>query len=223
MPIPQVKSESFPKTAKERVFAVMREWIIDGTLKPGEKIFDKEIADYFSVSRTPVREAFQMLEEQKLIVIAPGKETRVSEVDPVSVRQSYELLAELEAKAVAYAIPHMTEDAYTILEDSTDLLRKAIKSGDGKAASEADARFHATIREFSGNEFLIRFCSTLETHIASVERQFFSKQDITEMLPSSVDEHERIMAGMKAGDPEAAGTAMAENWLNTIPWIEQYL
>lgn len=223
MPIPQVKSESFPKTAKERVFTVMREWIIDGTLKPGEKIFDKEIADYFAVSRTPVREAFQMLEEQKLIVIAPGKETRVSEVDPVAVRQSYELLAELDAKAVEYAISQMTEEAYTILKDSTARLKKAIKSGDAKAASEADEQFHAAIRELSGNEFLARFCSTLATHIARVERHFFSKQDITEMLPASVGEHERIIDGMLAGDSKAAGSAMAENWLNTIPWIEKYL
>ena len=74
MPIPKQVSYEAPKSAKMRIYEALREWIIDGTLQPGEKILDSEISQYFSVSRTPVREAIQMLAEQKLIEIRPGKE-----------------------------------------------------------------------------------------------------------------------------------------------------
>ncbi len=223
MPIPALKTNLFPKTAKERVFSVMREWIIDGTLKPGEKIFDKEIAEYFAVSRTPVREAFQMLAEQKLIIVSPGKESRVTDIDPVSARQSYELLSVLEPVAVRYAMSNMTDEALRILEDSTKKLKEAIDSGDPRKANEADHMFHQKVLEMSGNDFLMQFCETLETHVARVEIHYFSHQDILEMLPASVIEHEAIIGAIKNENAEEACRVMAENWNNTIPYIEKYL
>ncbi len=51
----------------------MCEWIITGVLKSGEKILDSELAQYFDVSRTPVREAIQMLERQKLVKVIPSR------------------------------------------------------------------------------------------------------------------------------------------------------
>ena len=222
MPIPASKTDFFPKTAKDRVFSVMREWIIDGTLKPGEKIFDKDIAEYFSVSRTPVREAFQMLAEQKLITISPGKESRVTDIDPVSARQSYELLSVLEPVAVRYAMSNITDEALRVLEDSTKKLKEAIDSGNPGQANEADHLFHQIILEISGNDYLRQFCETLETHVARVEIHYFSHQDILEMLPASVIEHEAIIEAIKNGNAEEACRVMAENWNNTIPYIEKY-
>ena len=223
MPIPKTKTENFPKTAKDRVFWEMREWIIDGTLKPGEKIFDKEIADYFSVSRTPVREAFQMLKEQKLITISPGKESRVADIDPVSVRQSYELLSVLEPIAVKYAIHNITPESINTLDKCTADMKNALNSGNPKKANDADHLFHETILQLSGNDFLCQFCETLETHVTRTEIHFFSHQDISEILPSSVKEHEMIIEAMKRGDEAKACSVMSDNWKNTIPYIEKYL
>ena len=74
MPIPEKNVFEAPKSAKIRIYETLREWIIDGTLQPGEKILDSELSQYFSVSRTPVREAIQMLVEQKLIDVRPGRD-----------------------------------------------------------------------------------------------------------------------------------------------------
>ena len=223
MPIPQAKTESYPKTAKDRVFSVMREWIINGTLKPGEKIFDKEIADYFSVSRTPVREAFQMLEEQKLITVSPGRESRVSEIDPDSIRQSYELLAVLEAMAVKFAMNHMTDECILLLKDCVEKLKASIAAGDAKAANAADHLFHETILRFSSNDFLMQFCKILETHVARIEIHFFSAHEMPDLLSASVAEPEKIIEAIQRHDIEAASCTMSENWLNTIPYIEKFL
>lgn len=220
MPIPQRQAENYPKTAKERVYSVMREWIVDGTLKPNEKIYDKEIADYFSVSRTPVREAFQMLAEQRLIVISPGKESRVAPVDSIAVRESYEILAALEALAVQFALRRCSPSALEGLKENTEILKRSISSGDARGAKETDRLFHEAILTLAGNDFLSRFCDTLETHVARMEYQFFSRCDASDLLMLSVNEHEQIISAIETGDEAAAMKAMSENWLHTIPYIE---
>lgn len=220
MPIPKQQPDSFPKTAKERVYSVMREWIVDGTLKPEEKIYDKDIAEYFSVSRTPVREAFQMLAEQQLIIISPGKESRVSSIDPKSIKEAYEILASLEAIAIKYATANISPSELSALKETTEALKRAMSDGDAKSANAADHQFHETILKLSGNTFLYRFCDALETYVSRMEYQVFSGQGITELLPQSLQEHEQMISAIEAGDEALAMKAMSENWLHTISHIE---
>ena len=110
MPIPVRKQAEERLTAKALVYKTLREWIVDGTLQPGEQIFDQEIAKYFSVSRTPVREAMQLLADQKLIEIQPGKESRVATFDYDEIEKSYIMLAELHALALQFAWESLTEE-----------------------------------------------------------------------------------------------------------------
>ena len=81
MPIPKKDSALQRKSAKDLVYETLCDWIIRGEMMPGEKLLDTELAAYFNVSRTPVREALQMLETQKLIKVTPGRATTVAGVD----------------------------------------------------------------------------------------------------------------------------------------------
>ena len=67
MPIPNESNAITKSSAKERVYNTLQQWIINGTLLPQERLNDTELARHFNVSRTPVREALQMLSEQKLV------------------------------------------------------------------------------------------------------------------------------------------------------------
>ena len=134
MPIPKQVSYEAPKSAKMRIYEALREWIIDGTLQPGEKILDSEISQYFSVSRTPVREAIQMLAEQKLIEIRPGKESRISEIDSIDIPQTYKMLAEIHATAVEFAFDKISEGAIHRLKDANDFLSFFCETLSGHAA-----------------------------------------------------------------------------------------
>ena len=104
MPIPVKTPLEKQKTAKERIYIQLREWIINGTLQPEEKISDQEISQYFSVSRTPAREAIQMLADQKLVEIYPGKETRIAPVNLEEASSHYRMMAELHALAVEFGL-----------------------------------------------------------------------------------------------------------------------
>ena len=103
MPIPS-KTESIQTlSVKDRIYNVVCEWIITGVLKSGEKILDSELAQYFDVSRTPVREAIQMLERQKLVKVIPSRGTIVANIEIEDTEKCYRLLAEIQAFAAEEA------------------------------------------------------------------------------------------------------------------------
>ena len=81
MPIPAEQKPVVRTTARERVYKTLQQWIVNGTLLPEERLNDVELAQYFSVSRTPVREALQMLAEQKLVKMVPSSGTFVAPID----------------------------------------------------------------------------------------------------------------------------------------------
>ena len=96
MPIPENVENLRRVSAKSSIYQVVCSWIITGVLKPGEKIVDSELAKRFNVSRTPVREAIQILEGQKLVYVVPGRATVVADIDPADIEKCYRTLAELQ-------------------------------------------------------------------------------------------------------------------------------
>lgn len=85
MPVPTDHTKPLRISAKENAFNQLQQWIIDGTLHPGEKLNDTELAGALGVSRTPIRESLQLLEVQGFVRMYPGKATQVTEVDKESI------------------------------------------------------------------------------------------------------------------------------------------
>ena len=89
MPIPERPQALQRQSAKSVVYQTVCDWIITGVMKPGEKILDSELASYFNVSRTPVREALQLLQSQKLVLVMPGRATVVAPLDTQDIEKCY--------------------------------------------------------------------------------------------------------------------------------------
>ena len=87
----------------DEVYAALLEWIVDGTLGPGERVRDKELAEALGVSRTPVREALQRLEDAGLVETSASRWTRVASLDVAQAEQVYPVVWSLEALAVELA------------------------------------------------------------------------------------------------------------------------
>ena len=99
MPIPERTQALQRQSAKSVVYQTVCDWIITGVMKPGEKILDSELASYFNVSRTPVREALQLLQNQRLVCVIPGRATVVADLDVEDFEKCYRPLAEIDALA----------------------------------------------------------------------------------------------------------------------------
>ena len=124
MPIPAEQKPMVRTTARERVYKTLQQWIVNGTLLPEERLNDVELARYFSVSRTPVREALQMLAEQKLVKMVPSSGTFVAPIDLKDMAYVYELLGGLQSYAIELGIDRITKEQLNILQHINEEMPK---------------------------------------------------------------------------------------------------
>ncbi|MBR3035403.1 MAG: GntR family transcriptional regulator [Firmicutes bacterium] len=218
MPIPVKQQTEERLTAKALVYKTLREWITDGTLQPGEQIYDQEIAKYFNVSRTPVREAMQLLADQKLLEIEPGKQSRVAKFDYDEIEKSYVLLAELHALALQFAWDALTAEDVAEMERVNEALKNRRNSADLRKAQTLDKEFHNVIIRKAGNDFLLSFTDILNIQVLRIENLYFEEEDNYE---NSWRVHEKILQAIRAKNKPAACSAMRENWLRTISLVQK--
>jgi DNA-binding GntR family transcriptional regulator len=214
MPIPKNFVSPVRMSAKERAFSQIQRWIIDGTLQPGEKLIDVELAESLGVSRTPIREAFQLLEVQGLVSMHPGKETKVTEIEKDDIFKMYSTMAVLQSLAAE-------NTAKVIVPEQIEQLRalnlefvNAIQSGQAYQAMEADEQFHNLIVELSENPYVASFSASLQIHIRRF-KYVFLKQMVTE-TQASVDEHALIITAFEQHDSDRAQAIMKQNFIRPM-------
>ena len=93
---------------RDVVFETLRQKILKGELKPGERLIEVALAQRLGVSRTPVREAIHKLEQEGLVVMAPRKGAQVATISAQSVRDVLEVRKAMECLAVCLAISRIT-------------------------------------------------------------------------------------------------------------------
>ncbi|OAS14925.1 GntR family transcriptional regulator [Paenibacillus oryzisoli] len=214
MPVPKNFVSPARMSAKERAFSQIQRWIIDGTLQPGEKLIDAELAESLGVSRTPIREAFQLLEVQGLVSMHPGKETKVTDIVKDDIFKMYSTMAALQALAAEVSaiiiVPKQIEQLRAINLE----FESSIKSGQAYQAMEADEQFHNLIIELSDNPYIASFSSSLQIHIRRF-KYVFLKQPIT-ATQASVDEHTTIIAAFENNDSKHAQAMMKQNFIRPM-------
>ncbi|MFC5604489.1 GntR family transcriptional regulator [Sporosarcina koreensis] len=211
MPIPSEHQRPTRVTAKESAFTQLQQWIIDGTLQPGEKLNDIELAEALGVSRTPIRESLQLLEVQGFVKMYPGKATQVTEVDKESINDLLPPLAAMQALSTELAAPNLDEDAIKELEETNERFAKAVQKEDYFTALKIDEDFHQIIVDQAANKYIHSIVASLQTH---VRRLFFHNSII--LTEKSIDEHKDIIRLLKDGNGEKAAAIMRENWLRAI-------
>lgn len=211
LPIPTDYSKPIRKTAKENAFNQLQQWIIDGTLHPGEKLNDVELAEALGVSRTPIRESLQLLEVQGFVKMFPGKATQVTDVDPEEINELLPPLAALQALSAELAIPHLTEEVIDRLQETNEQFADAVQSKDYFSALKIDEKFHQIIVDTANNSYISSMLASLQAH---VRRLFFHNSII--LTVKSIEEHRTIIQLMKDRDAEKVASIMRENWLRAI-------
>ena len=211
MPVPINHSKPIRLSAKESAFNQIQQWIIDGTLLPGEKLSDSELAESLGVSRTPVRESLQLLEVQGFVQMFPGKATQVTEIKREAINDLLPPLAALQSLSAELAIDHLTEGHVNQLEQINERFTQAIRANNEYAALMVDEEFHQVIVDITKNTYIKSVLEPLQAH---VRRHFF--YDSIVLAEESVEEHQTIITAMKDGNKELAASTMKENWLRTL-------
>jgi DNA-binding GntR family transcriptional regulator len=215
MPVPEASAAVERVCLRDAAYARLRDWILDGTLAPDEQLRDEALAKALGMSRTPVREALQRLQDDGLIMTTANQRTFVSPVTLTQARDVYPMVAALEALALRLAMPHITSEALADMRTANDRLAAALRTEDTGAALDADLSLHAAFVRLSGNAELIATLSALKSKVRRIERVFWGSADRT----PSVQDHKELIAALEAGDGEVARIILARNWERGLNWI----
>jgi len=189
------------QTLREKILETIREAIINGTLKAGEKVAEPELAERFGISRTPIREAFRQLESEGYLTVIPRKGAVVTSLSERDVEELFALKSLIEGYAARLAATSLTEKEITRLEWINDRLQQLCKEGDVKTFFRMDTEFHELFIKAAGNLKLCEFHSQM---LKKINRLRMASLSLPGRMEISVDEHRKIISAFKAGDGERA-------------------
>lgn len=196
----------------EQVAGRLRDMIVQNELAPGDRIRERTISAALNVSRTPLREALQVLAAEGLVDLLPNRGAVVSDPSPSKVRQMLEVQGMLEwhagrlfcAKADAAAVSEVRALHYEMLA--------AYSRRDRLAYFKLNQRIHRAIVENAGNEVLSEMHGMLS---ARLYRFRYQPNLRPEHWQSAVEEHDRIMRAVEACDAGELGAALADHLATT--------
>ena len=147
-------------TLKDRTVEVLTDAILNGRIKPGERLNESQLARDLRVSRAPVREALQQLQEQSLILNIPRRGMFVVSLEEEDIQKINGLRVVLEAEALRLARIHLTPQREKKLEQLLTTIEN-MEPTPAKLSMRVDFDFHRTIWSFSGNQYLERILTSL--------------------------------------------------------------
>lgn len=179
---------------RDVVFNTLRQAILRGELKPGERLMEIQLANKLGVSRTPIREAIRKLELEGLVLMIPRKGAEVAEITEKSLRDVLEVRRALEALAVQLACDKMTEIELLELERSAQSFKLVLRTKDISKIATADVNFHDIIYQATGNDKLIQLLNNLREQMYRFRVEHLKKVKYHEQL---VKEHDEIIEKLK--------------------------
>jgi len=192
----------------------LRQAILAGYLKPGDRIIEGDIADQLHVSRGPVREALSNLEHDGLVFRKRHYGTFVKTLSHRDTREIYTMLALLEGEAAAYAVGRITDQDLLALEGLIESFSQTLNATDIRFMFETDRAFHGIVIRSADHSLLQQTYKKLDELMAAC---FLT---ITTTIPdrtlSIVDRHQRLIDALRKGDAENARRQFSDHYLDSL-------
>ena len=213
----------------DQVYARLRDLIVQGLLAPGSRVVETEVATRLGVSRTPVREALQRLQQEGFVVGAPGAQQARLTVAPLTRADVHELLnivGELEGLAARWAAGLAVIERRALTKELKALNADFHKTGratpiDHGRLYEADERLHRTIVEASAGPRLIALHDSVKPQAERYIRMYISM--LTSDIRASVAEHDAIIDAIDDGKADEAQLAVQTNWRHAAERIARVI
>jgi DNA-binding GntR family transcriptional regulator len=197
---------SLPEAVAEK----LREAILAGRLKPGERLVEQKLASILRIGQPTLREALKELEFQGFVRKSPKKGTYVTELTAEDFLKIQEVRMALEVVAIEKAAGHMTDEAVRDLEKLVSTMRAAAQKFDLANFHRSDLAFHRIVWDLTGNEYLGfalervafgLFAFVLLQRDPSASNEFIA----------SAEQHAQIVTGLRTRDPKRACEAFVKS------------
>jgi DNA-binding GntR family transcriptional regulator len=149
----------------EGAYARLRHAIVTGAVAPGSWLREKDVADQFEISRTPVREALRRLSCEGLVRLVPGRGALVTDIDATRLREIYSVRAILEGAAARELAQRLPASIRGLLGGLVDEMADLVATGKDDLLRQANKRFHMTIADAAGNDFRAQLLHAMESEL----------------------------------------------------------
>lgn len=206
------------RTSSEEVFDALYRDIVTLKLMPGRKISEAEIADQFSVSRQPVRDAFSRLENLGLLMIRPQKATVVRKFSSAEITNARFVRAAIEVEVLRAAVRIWQDIDRSPFRDNLDQQSAAIKALKVDRFHALDLEFHRMFCVVSGLEMAFETIAEMKT---KVDRLCLLSLGQREEMDVLLEDHKVIVAALDAGDFVAVESAIRKHLSRLDPVVER--
>ena len=206
-----IKLDSY-QPLREVVCESLREAIRNGTLKPGERLMEIQLAEQLGVSRTPVREAIRKLELEGYVIMMPRRGTYVANMSMSDISDIFEIRSALESLSNGLAAKRITPDELEHLQNLLVMLKPYVEQMDMEKIVELDIEFHDLLYHAARNSRLLGIISNLRDQLTRFRTLSMSYPG---RLEATMEEHKSIVDAIAAGDSEAARQAAEKHMENS--------
>ena len=189
------------KPLREIVSDALRQAIRDGLLPPGERLMEIPLAEELGVSRTPIREAIRILEQEGLVVMIPRRGTYVADMSLKDVTEVFELRSILEELAAELAAERITNEEIEALEQHLVEIGNYMNENNLDKVVQADILFHEILYKASRNDRLVEMINNLREQTLRFRTLSMSQ---TGRLAKTWDEHRQLVEAISDRDVERA-------------------
>ena len=192
------------KPLREMVYEELKMQILKGSIIPGTRMMEVELAEEMGVSRTPIREAIRKLEKEGLVTIEPRRGAYASMISTEDMVEILEVRQDLEGLAAYFAADRMEKSQMEELRQVSNSYNEAVKEGNMEAMIKHDTRFHHIIVESCRNKILVQMIEQLQELVLRFRHIYYDNFKRAENMP---EEHEAIVAAIAEGDADKARAA----------------
>lgn len=198
---------------RDVVFKTLRQAILRGELKPGERLMEIQLANKLGVSRTPIREAMRKLENEGLVIMFPRRGAEVAEITEKSLRDVLEVRRALEELCVQLACDKITEEGMQQLTEAAKEFEKVLNSEDITVVAAKDVAFHDIIYAATDNPRLISLLNNLREQMYRFRAEYLKRK---EFHPQLLKEHEEIIEAIRKHQKNEGAKIMCQHIDNQV-------
>ena len=196
---------------REVVCAALRAAIIGGVLEPGERLMEIKMAEELGVSRTPIREAIRVLEQEGFVEILPRRGAYVMDISIKDITDVYEIRMALDVLAAGLAAERITEQELALLRKRLDIIREVVEHDDMGKIGEYDWAFHEVLYKASKNDRLFGIINNLREQLTRLR---VTSMNYRGRIKDTILEHELLVESIASRSPELARQRAFEHMRN---------
>ena len=201
-----------PKTLSQSIYNYLKEAIKANTLKANQRIIEKDIAEKFAVSTTPVREALLRLSAEGYVSIDSHRKTLVKEISYQELKSIYQVMEDIDVIAIRQVVDHIKPEHIKELGELTKKMEREARSGDIEKYLEINSLIHNKIWEVLPNKILRKTIKFVHSQLLRYTYSRVIAYHEPAVLKRSVREHKEILKALKDKDKRTLKYLIRKNW-----------